>query len=519
MERQNKRNRRVLVWCGCIAAYVLMLLLLLLVERADPNASIQTLGDAFWYSVVTVSTVGYGDLYPVTAIGRVLGVCFAILSVGVLTFLISSMLALLTGKLLPSVQLWCYRNRPWYVFSCGNSAAAALAEDLAAGHPEAVFLFADKEDVPGGFSGKGIIYPGSAEQLVHRWKGKCTLFLMEAGENAFEEAVSLAPCCKKVCCMSQYAPDQIPDAVVLFDRYDCCAQAYWQKHPLEKSEQTLLIIGDGSYARKLLEKGLLQNVFGPERKVDYHLFGDWTEFQRDHHGLRQTVSINAAQDQVDAVFFHEEPWNADSSLLALADRVLICGDAPQENLEILGKLRMYFPTQASVHIRWDSDIPGEQVFGTDREIFTEELVLQDLQTRAARRLHQIYLDSTGAQSPAWEQLSGFLRMSNVAAADHLLTKVRLLLDDEDVRAVTAETCEAAHRRYAYREETREWFRRVEHQRWMRFHSLYNWSYAPQRDNSLRHHPMMRPFEELSWEEQSKDDYAWQLLGQIYEEES
>ena len=518
MTKRSKRKNRLLLWLGCLAAYGAMLLLLLAAERSDPNASIRTLGDAFWYSLVTVSTVGYGDFYPVTAVGRVLGGCFVILSVGVLTFLISSMLALLTGKLLPSVQLWLLRSRPWYVFSCGNSAVVALAEDLAARHPEAVFLFAAREDVPGGFAGKSVVYPGSPEQLVCRWKGKCTLILMNEGENTYEEAVELAPRCEKVCCMTQYMPDRIPEGVVLFDRYDCCAQAYWQNHPLQVREQTLLIVGDGSYARKLLERGLLQNVFGPERKVDYHVFGDWTDFQREHPGLHQTVSVNGAAEQADGLFYHEIPWNGDAALLANADRILICQDDKQQNLEILRKLRMYFPTRASIYIRSDSAIPSEQVFGTNREIFTEELVLQALQTRAARRLHQIYLDSTGAQSPAWEELSGFLRMSNVAAADHLLTKVRLLLEDADVRAVTAETCEAAYRRYVCLEADREWFRRVEHQRWTRFHSLYNWRYAPKRDNALRHHPMMRPFGELSQDERSKDDYAWQLLGQIFETE-
>ncbi len=53
-------------------------------EEDAPGANITTGGDALWWGYVTATTVGYGDQYPVTLGGRIVGVMM--LTVGVALF-------------------------------------------------------------------------------------------------------------------------------------------------------------------------------------------------------------------------------------------------------------------------------------------------------------------------------------------------------------------------------------------------------------------------------------------------
>lgn len=61
--------------------------LVLSFERNAPGSNIHNLGDALWWAIVTVTTVGYGDRYPVTAGGRGVAVVLMLVGIGLIGIL------------------------------------------------------------------------------------------------------------------------------------------------------------------------------------------------------------------------------------------------------------------------------------------------------------------------------------------------------------------------------------------------------------------------------------------------
>jgi len=92
-ETMNRNNNLVLILIviglilvSCIGAYIF---------EVGFNKGFKTLWDTIWWSIVTITTVGYGDKYPVTTGGRIVGILMMLLgvvTVGIVTGRIASFL-------------------------------------------------------------------------------------------------------------------------------------------------------------------------------------------------------------------------------------------------------------------------------------------------------------------------------------------------------------------------------------------------------------------------------------------
>ena len=83
-----------------IAAFALITvasLLILRFENGATGATIKTGADAFWWAVVTVTSVGYGDYVPVTVAGRILAIVLMVFGIGLFAVLTSLVAARLIG--------------------------------------------------------------------------------------------------------------------------------------------------------------------------------------------------------------------------------------------------------------------------------------------------------------------------------------------------------------------------------------------------------------------------------------
>jgi voltage-gated potassium channel len=91
-------------------------------EAGSSEANITTGGDALWWGFTTITTVGYGDQFPVTGLGRATAVLVMFAGVGI----IGSLASILASLLVPAPEVQGERES-----ADPPDALASLTEELA----------------------------------------------------------------------------------------------------------------------------------------------------------------------------------------------------------------------------------------------------------------------------------------------------------------------------------------------------------------------------------------------------
>lgn len=98
---QLKENRRETTVASILLLMVILITLgstaMLFIEAKNPAANIRTGADALWWVFVTISTVGYGDHYPVTSGGKFLAVIIIVCGVGIFGMISGVITSILTA--------------------------------------------------------------------------------------------------------------------------------------------------------------------------------------------------------------------------------------------------------------------------------------------------------------------------------------------------------------------------------------------------------------------------------------
>lgn len=507
-----KKNPLVYL-AAIISAMFFLAILLCYFEKQNAEAPIQSILDALWYTVVTLTTVGYGDYYPVTGPGKIVGIIIVLCSLGVIANIIASIMNVLNGNILPGFYLKKNRKKTWYVFSESNDRTECLMESIRKkDSSDEALLICLSEKEKWNFSWEHII------EMKKECPESLHLFFMDETENdyvnfsnayrVYNKSISGQVIPFHVYCLTEYRPEEIHVNLTCFHSCENTARLYWAENRLRSESEKILIIGKGKYSSAILQFALQGNVLGASQNVQYHVFSDEKDFRMKHYCLEEYFSVNEVSSEKDSVIFYSGDWHEERKLLFEADRIIFCDDCESINLTAVSDLRKYYPVsyKTAVHVLSFSQFEDIESFGANHEIYTEELVVREKLNAIAVSMNEMYRKSSGTEQPDWNHLSEFKRQSNLAVADHVMYK----LDFLGVSTVS----EAAERFSELDDVQRGPMRKTEHERWMRFHIVNNWRYAEKRQNEFRLHPDIRPFEELSAEDQAKDDYAWEILKDI-----
>lgn len=94
--KKNASLRLFLLITLVIVVYLALVWLLVFVEKDSDQSALNNYSNAFWYSLVTLTTVGYGDIFPATVHGRYISLIFILTSIGIFGILIGQLTTLMT---------------------------------------------------------------------------------------------------------------------------------------------------------------------------------------------------------------------------------------------------------------------------------------------------------------------------------------------------------------------------------------------------------------------------------------
>lgn len=321
----------------------------------------------------------------------------------------------------------------------------------------------------------------------------------------------------------------------IFNESELIARRILRDHPPDlavgRTNQRVhvLLVGLGSVGQSVMlqiarmghyKSGIKPKVTVVDRNVKLH----WKSLLKGHPAVADLISVETEETRIEDVGQQElERWLQDEHPISIA---YVCTKNEIANLRIARILlrelpkRQQLPADVVVldpaggcvlsefathgahqgHLRLFSLVKSDS--RTERSNIAGGL-LSEIDDNVARLLHEEYCaedDRSRAQDPSrqralanrpWGELDETIRDANRYVADHFEVKLRA------VGCKLAPLGEGVAANLTTQEM--ELLARMEHDRWWADRALAGWTLAPVRNNDLKQHPNMVPYEELSEE--------------------
>lgn len=299
----------------------------------------------------------------------------------------------------------------------------------------------------------------------------------------------------------------------LFSAEETGARLFWKQAQMFSTisemnpELSIVFIGFGKLGEQLLLWGLQNNIFYPNQKITYHIFGDADHFLSLHRDLTNIT---------DSIIWHQELWNHNIETLLSADRIIVCKQERQ--IETIQDLLFAIPEKNYDILAEHPEIPNLlegknrlKVFCWRDEAQKPKNIFDDrtLERAKAINLRYAHIYRAVEENPKnmereWELLDSFTRYSNISAADYHEIRLQMLQHWGEKELNSGKL---------------ELLSELEHIRWSRFHYLNNWQYGipdkgAQKDAEKRIHRDLVPYAELSEVAKEKDRENIRVLLQM-----
>ena len=161
-----------------LLAYNIAVYLLYIFESGAAGGNIVDIKDSYWYSIVTLTTVGYGDFYPVTFWGRTIGFIFILGSLGILGLLISELSLIISNYRQKKKEGFFGTTMENHCVIIGwDEFSQLVAEQIVNANKELVIIVDNKEDV---------------DQISEKYpKENCFVFLSKLDQYSNFEKVNI----------------------------------------------------------------------------------------------------------------------------------------------------------------------------------------------------------------------------------------------------------------------------------------------------------------------------------------